>query len=209
MTANDERHGLHDREVALEDRVDHQLADARQGEDLLDDERAADEVGDVDAEHRDGRDDRVPQRVPDEHAALGEPLRARGRDVVRLEHLEQARAQAADQDRRDARARPSAPAGTSSAGGRRSRCRSRRPGTARPRCRPKTSSSMIPTQNGGKPRPTSGTARTTWSDERVALRRRERPRAAPRSAIESSVPKPISQSVDGQPSSTSCPAGTL
>ena len=32
----DEGHGLHDGEVALEDRVEHQLADARQGVDLLD-----------------------------------------------------------------------------------------------------------------------------------------------------------------------------
>ncbi len=100
-----------------------------QGEDLLDHERPADEVADVDAEHRDGRDDRVAERVLREHAPLRQALRARGRDVVRLEHLEQARAQAADQDRRECRARPSAPAGTSSAGGRRTRCRSRRPGT--------------------------------------------------------------------------------
>ena len=49
--------------------------------------------------------DRVAQRVADEHAALRQPLRARRRDVVGLEHLEQARAQAADQDRRDRRAR--------------------------------------------------------------------------------------------------------
>ncbi len=54
---------LDDREVAMEDRVDHQLADSGDGEDLLDDERAADEEADVDAEDRDGRDDRVAERV--------------------------------------------------------------------------------------------------------------------------------------------------
>ena len=37
----------------------------------------------------------------DEHAALGQSLRAGRRHVVRLEHLEQAGAQAADQDRRE------------------------------------------------------------------------------------------------------------
>ena len=87
--------------VALEDRVDHQLADARQRVDLLDHERAADEIADVDAEHGDGRDDRVAERVTHEHARLRQALRARGGHVFRLEHLEQARAQAADQDRRD------------------------------------------------------------------------------------------------------------
>src|SRR3954447_8101370 len=46
----DECHRLHDGEVALEDRVDHQLADARHREDLLDHERAPDQEADVDAE---------------------------------------------------------------------------------------------------------------------------------------------------------------
>ena len=95
----DEGHGLDDREVALQDRVDHELADARQGVDLLDDERAADEEADADGEHGDRRDDRVAEAVADEHPPLGQPLRARGRDVVGLEDLEQARTQAADEDR--------------------------------------------------------------------------------------------------------------
>src|ERR1700730_2405579 len=49
--AVDEGDRLDDGEVALEDRVDHQAAEAGDGEDLLHDEGAADEVADVDAEH--------------------------------------------------------------------------------------------------------------------------------------------------------------
>ena len=52
MIAKTSVHGLDDREVALQDRVDHQLADARQGVDLLDDERAADEEADADGRAR-------------------------------------------------------------------------------------------------------------------------------------------------------------
>src|SRR6266700_3606817 len=66
--SEDEGHPLHDREVALEDRVDHQLADAGDREDALDDHRSADQVADVDAEHGDRGDHRVAQHVPQEQA---------------------------------------------------------------------------------------------------------------------------------------------
>ena len=72
-----------------------------QGEDLLDHERRADQERDVDSEHGDHRDHRVSEGVPHEHAPLWKPLRARSYDVVGLEDLEQARPQAADEDRRD------------------------------------------------------------------------------------------------------------
>ena len=164
MIAEHQRDALHDREVALEDRVDHQLADAGQREHLLDDERAADQEADVHAEHADGRDDaRFAARGGCSDAPLGDALRAGGGDVVRLEHLQQARPQAADQDRRD-------PQGD---GERRQEHRVQVADAARavsadrelagPGAGRTPSRSMIPSQNGGKPRPTSGTARTTWS----------------------------------------------
>ena len=83
--------------------------------------------------------DRVPERVADEHAPLGQPLRARGRDVVRLEHLEQRRAQAADQDRRDRERDGQRRQEHRVQVARGSPRRSRRPGTAGRGAAPKTS----------------------------------------------------------------------
>src|SRR4051812_32619229 len=49
----DEQHGaLQDDEVTGVDRADQQATDARQGEDHLDDQRAADQAADIDAGHR-------------------------------------------------------------------------------------------------------------------------------------------------------------
>ena len=75
------------------ERVVGQLADARQAEDDLRQERAAgDERAEVEAEEADERDHRRAQDVPVQHALLGEALRARAcarnprsRDSIRLE----------------------------------------------------------------------------------------------------------------------------
>ena len=53
------RDGLDDGEVAVEDRVKQQRAETVQIEDLFDDDRAADEEGDVDSEQGQRRDERV------------------------------------------------------------------------------------------------------------------------------------------------------
>ena len=59
------------------------------------------------------------------------------------------------------------------------------------------SSSMIPTQNGGKPRPTSGTARTAWSARRSrCVGRQDRQRHGDQHREQ--APKPISHSVTRQ-----------
>src|SRR4051794_21645797 len=83
-----QRDALDDGEVALQDRVDHQAADPGQGEHLLDHQRAADEVGDVQAEHGDHGDDAVAHRVADDDAPLGDPLGAGGGDVVGLQYVQ-------------------------------------------------------------------------------------------------------------------------
>ena len=66
---------------------------------------------------------------------------------------------------------------------------------------------MIPIQNGGKPRPTSGTALITWSDT-PSRRAAAMVASGTEISTEKSAPRPISQSVTGSRSSTSRPAGT-
>ena len=67
---------------------------------------------------------------------------------------------------------------------------------------------MIPSQNGGKPRPTSGTARTTWS-RMPFLRLAARTASGIAIRIESTVPYPISHSVTGSRPEISDQADTL
>src|SRR5262245_59550568 len=64
-----EGHTLDDREVPLEDRIDHELPDAGDREDVLDDDRAANQEANVDAKHRDSGNDRVAEHVPQEQPA--------------------------------------------------------------------------------------------------------------------------------------------
>ena len=80
-------------------------------------------------------------------------------------------------------------------------------GKNRPELSANASSSMIPTQNDGKPRPISGTTRTTWS--RTASRRLAAIAASGIAIrIESPVPYPMSHSVTGSRSTMSSRAGT-
>ena len=89
----------------------------------------------------------------DEHPPLGDALGAGGGDVVGLEHVEQAGAQAADQDRRDEqRHRQRRQEHRVEVAGEAVR-RSRRPGTAGRGCSANTSSSMMPTQKRGHAQP--------------------------------------------------------
>ena len=66
-------------------------AEARQPEDVLGDDRAAEQRAEVDAELRDDRRQRAAQRVAVDHAPLAHALRARGADVVLAEHVEHRR----------------------------------------------------------------------------------------------------------------------
>src|SRR6266566_4219715 len=77
-----------DRVVALEDRLDHELPHAGNGEDRLDDHAAADEAGEREAEDRDDREQRVAERVLADHHALRKALGAGGLNVVLAHHLE-------------------------------------------------------------------------------------------------------------------------
>ena len=71
----DEQHaGLDDRVVALHDPVQDQRPDARQREDLLDDDRAAEQVADLDAGDRDDGDQGVAQRVAVDDRRSTSPL---------------------------------------------------------------------------------------------------------------------------------------
>ena len=67
-----------DRIVAAADRLDQPLADAGPGEDRLGQDRAGEQHADLQADHRDDRDQRVAQRVDaDDAAAATGPWRAR------------------------------------------------------------------------------------------------------------------------------------
>src|SRR5262249_31290736 len=71
------------RQVEVLQRLVGEQTDAGKAEDDLGEQRAAaDERGEVEPEEADERDERRPQHVPDEHAPLGQPLRARGAYVV-------------------------------------------------------------------------------------------------------------------------------
>ena len=58
MSETDEHHALHDREVAVEDRLDDEPPDPRPREDRLGDDGAAEELGELQPEQRDDRDAR-------------------------------------------------------------------------------------------------------------------------------------------------------
>src|SRR5262249_50779344 len=86
--------GGHDHgQVEVLERVVGQLADAVQPEDDLGQERSApDEGAEVEAEEADEDDQRGPERMAKQHAPFGQPLGARGADVVLLLGFDQRRA---------------------------------------------------------------------------------------------------------------------
>ena len=65
---------LHDRVVAVEHRVDDQLAEAGDREHLLGQHRARQQRAELERAERDDRHQRVAQRVLQHDAALGRPL---------------------------------------------------------------------------------------------------------------------------------------
>ena len=83
----------------MRDRVHELLADARVGEEVLDDDDAADQVLDVLREDLDARRERVAQRVAPDDAPLAEAVQPRHLDVVRPQHLDHAGPHHADRRR--------------------------------------------------------------------------------------------------------------
>src|SRR5262245_22997558 len=70
----DDEHGLHDREVPGVDRVDDQLSHAGPGEDRFRDDGAAEQRPDLEPDHGQHGNGGVPERVTQDHHALGEAL---------------------------------------------------------------------------------------------------------------------------------------
>src|SRR3989475_620017 len=83
---------LHQREVAVEDRLDREAPHAGPAEDGLDDERAAEQGAELESDDRRHRDERVLERVPEDDEPLAQSLRARRPQVLLPEDLEHARA---------------------------------------------------------------------------------------------------------------------
>ena len=102
----------HHDQVALVDRLEHQPAEARQVEHVLDDDGAGQQEGELQADDGQHRDQRVAQRVPPQRLPPAQALGAGGADIVLAQRLEQRRAHDAGEDRglRQAPARP--PAGS-------------------------------------------------------------------------------------------------
>src|SRR3990172_1385499 len=73
--------GLDDRVVPLIDPVEDQPADAGHAEDLLDHDRPAQQVADLDPLNRDDRDRRVLKRVANQHDPFPQALRPRRANV--------------------------------------------------------------------------------------------------------------------------------
>src|SRR5215469_1543410 len=92
---DDEEGGVHDgrhdhRQVEVLQRVIGELAHALKGEDHLGQERAAaDQGAEIEAEKRDEGDERGPQRMAQQDAALAQALGAGGADIVLMARLHQ------------------------------------------------------------------------------------------------------------------------
>src|SRR6185503_11485781 len=78
----DDQNGLYHGEVPEVDRVHDQLPHARPREDRLRDHRAAEERADLEPDHGQHRNGRVPERMAEDHDPLGESLGPAGPDVV-------------------------------------------------------------------------------------------------------------------------------
>src|SRR3954453_20472470 len=97
----DQHRSLHDRQVALLDRIKGQTADTGDVEDGLGEDRAAEEDAEIEAEDGHDRRDRGAQAVLEDDAPLAQALRPRGADVVLPHDVEQVGAQETRVDRRE------------------------------------------------------------------------------------------------------------
>src|SRR3989454_10100494 len=96
---HEERHALHDRQVARGDGAEREPAEAGQGEHGFQNDRARHEVAELDPGHRDHRDQRIAEGVLADDRSLVQPLGARGADVVLAQHLQHGRARGPNQHR--------------------------------------------------------------------------------------------------------------
>ena len=92
ISAISSRPALHHDIVALEDGIDHPLADAGPGEDRFGEDGAGQQQADLQADGGDHRDQRIAQGMQADDAAVGEALGAGGADIVLAQHLEHGRA---------------------------------------------------------------------------------------------------------------------
>src|SRR5919197_1539268 len=79
---------LDQRVVTVSDRLDEELAEPVEVEDLLGHDEPADEERELERDDRDDREQRVAQRVPDDDEALAYALRPRRAHVILAQHLE-------------------------------------------------------------------------------------------------------------------------
>ena len=96
--------------VAVEDRVQAEPADARQREDHLDDDRAADQHAELQADKGHRVDQRVRRDVAQQEPGVADALRARGVDKVLVQHRLRRDADEADQRRREVERQRDTPA---------------------------------------------------------------------------------------------------
>src|SRR5262249_24077696 len=90
--AGHDHHALHQREVALEDALVEQAADAGPREDHVDDDGGVDHHDQVDAGQREDRDERVLERVQGDDHEVRKTLEPGELDVLAAQHLQHARA---------------------------------------------------------------------------------------------------------------------
>src|SRR5215208_3306888 len=86
---HDQSAGLNCRQVSGLDRNNQLATDPREGEDLLHHDDAAQEIADIEGDDSDRGQQRVAQRMAEEHAAAGEALQACGPHIVRVEHVDE------------------------------------------------------------------------------------------------------------------------
>ncbi len=91
---------LHHDEIALRDRLEDQPPEAGQGEHVLDDDRAGEQEGELQADDGDHGDERVRHRMPPQRGAASEPLGARRADEILAQRLQHRGAGDAREDRR-------------------------------------------------------------------------------------------------------------
>ena len=114
----DEDDALDDGVVAVEDRVDDQLAEAGNGEHLLGQHRAREQRAELERAERDDRRQRIAQAVLQDDDALAQPLGARGADVVGVAAPAASRCACGASARRRSRCRARTPAWPSPRGSR-------------------------------------------------------------------------------------------
>src|SRR5216684_1285447 len=85
---DEQDHPLHQRVVPREDRVHHEAAHPRQGEDILGDHRPSDQGAELETQHGDDGDEGILQDVAADDAPFREPLGSGGADIVFRERLQ-------------------------------------------------------------------------------------------------------------------------